>query len=179
MERTLAWHVANGFGGRLETGRSINTGCRLGECLGLHWSKADLHQGAALIDSMYDGSLKKIVTRTKGKKFRKVPLNDAVLRVLRDMAIDVPKAESPQIFSRIDYEYLSHEKFKRILKNAGLEAAPFFAPTSQNVVCLTPPRGRNFMESNKVLNDSGQAFTLATISAKLYAIGELIKFRGG
>ncbi|MCX6118875.1 MAG: site-specific integrase [Proteobacteria bacterium] len=102
---------------------ALNTGCRLGECLGLDWSKVDLQQGTALIDSIFDGSLRKVVMRTKGKKFRKIPLNESICKVLREMALDGRKAESPLIFSRIDYEYLSHEKFKRILKSAGLEMA--------------------------------------------------------
>jgi site-specific recombinase XerD len=102
---------------------ALNTGCRLGECIGLQWSKVDIQQGRATIDRIYDGSLRQIVMRTKGKKFRQVSLNESICKELREMTLEGRKTESTQVFHRIDYEYLSHEKFKRIMKSAGLDLA--------------------------------------------------------
>ena len=76
-----------------------------------------------MIDKIHDSSTKQIVLRTKGKKFRAISLNDSICKIFREMVLSGSKADGVQVFARINYEYLCHEKFKRILKLAGLESA--------------------------------------------------------
>jgi len=102
---------------------ALNTGCRLGECLALSWSKVDFETRFAKIDATFDAAENKIVPRTKGKRFRMAPLNENVLALLRQMRLAGRPSESPIVFSRIGYKYFSTEKFGSILKEAGLTAA--------------------------------------------------------
>ncbi|MGE0174640.1 MAG: tyrosine-type recombinase/integrase [Oligoflexales bacterium] len=102
---------------------SLNTGCRLGECLALRWGKVCFETSFAHISATYDESVRKVVERTKGKRFRKVPLNDECLEVLRKLVLQGRKNESEFIFSRIRYEDLTRRVFKRILLQSGLHAA--------------------------------------------------------
>ncbi len=103
---------------------ALNTGCRLGECMGLEWTKVNLETRLAKVDSTYDAGLKEVVLRTKGKRFRDVPLNDDVLAILRPMILEGRRQENRLIFSRIKYEYFSSGgNFTSILAKAGLHEA--------------------------------------------------------
>lgn len=102
---------------------ALNTGCRLGECLALLWNKVDLTKAIATIDATYEGKERRIVARTKGKRFRKVPLNQPSLGVLRELHLAMGERSDSPIFTQVDYNYLTHEKFKRILNECGLHNA--------------------------------------------------------
>jgi integrase len=102
---------------------ALNTGCRLGECVALEWTKVDFSTRFAIIDATYDSAEKRIVERTKGKRFRKVPLNPVIVELLRSMVAAGRRDEGRLVFSRINYHYLSQEKFRSILKDAGLDEA--------------------------------------------------------
>jgi integrase len=101
----------------------LNTGLRLGETYALQWSKTNLSEGWALIDATYDAKKKTFVQRTKGKKFRKVPLNDDATSVLRELILAGRKMESERCFARVNYDYMTHEQFRRFMSASGNSAA--------------------------------------------------------
>jgi integrase len=57
---------------------AINTGCRLGEILGLGWSDVNLGNRLIAIRRSYDSYQRKIKDMTKGRKIRHVPINSAI-----------------------------------------------------------------------------------------------------
>lgn len=57
---------------------AINTGCRLGEILGLGWSDVNLSNRLIAIRRSYDSFQRKIKNSTKGCKIRYVPINSAI-----------------------------------------------------------------------------------------------------
>jgi integrase len=99
---------------------AVNTGCRLGECCALKWANVDMAKGMAKIDSTYDAKLRCPVERTKGKRFRVVPLNESVLSELRTLKIARYHQSADLVFAGISYDYVTHELFKRIMAEAGL-----------------------------------------------------------
>jgi len=102
---------------------ALNTGCRLGECCALDWGKVDLDQRTAIICATYDEKQKVVAQRTKGRRFRKVPLNAECVKLLRGMLLDGRKLESELVFGKVSYYAIAHAKFKRILRRAGLDLA--------------------------------------------------------
>lgn len=102
---------------------ALNTGCRLGEIAALSWDKVDLELGFATITSTFDTKKKEVAQRTKGKRFRKVPLNKDCVGLLRQMILEGRSRESSLVFAGVDAEYISHEKFRRDLKLIGLNTA--------------------------------------------------------
>ena len=102
---------------------ALNTGCRLGECCALEWDSVDLEKRQVTIKATYDEKQKKVVPRTKGRRFRKLPLNKDCSKMLREMILEGRKAESKYVFSRVSYYAIAHAKFKRILRKAGLVVA--------------------------------------------------------
>lgn len=97
---------------------ALNTGCRLGECLALSWDKVDFDNRVATIDSTFDYLANKVVQRTKGKRFRKVPLNLATSKVLRSDYLG-----SIRVWEEINYGNFTNRKCRSILLGAGLAAA--------------------------------------------------------
>lgn len=102
---------------------ALNTGCRLGECVSLAWQKVDLKDGFVIIDRTYDSRLKQHLLRTKGKRFRKVPLNKTCTAMLQRLKLESGSDESDLVFKSISYDYVTHELFKRLLFKCGLTSA--------------------------------------------------------
>ena len=67
---------------------ALNTGCRLGEIVGLRWSRVDFELKFATIDTIYEEKTKKFAQRTKGKRVRRVPLNEGSIRLLKEMTLE-------------------------------------------------------------------------------------------
>lgn len=61
---------------------ALYTGLRKGEIRGLKWDCVDLNRRVIVIKRIYCDVEKRIVDRTKGKKDRLVPINEALFRVL-------------------------------------------------------------------------------------------------
>ena len=99
---------------------ALNTGCRLGECFAITWDKINFETGMVTIDSTYDYLSHKIVMRTKGKRFRQVPLNDSTATVLKKMSLEGRKMESKIVFGKLGYIAVTSCRFKGILEKAGM-----------------------------------------------------------
>lgn len=129
---------------------ALNTGCRLGEIVALRWSKVDLAAKFVMIDATYEEKTKQVVARTKGKRFRKVPLNETCISIIRQMVLDGRKAESEFVFHRISYYAVTHQKFRRILKRGGLADALARRKTFH---CLRHTFASEFMRTGGRLSD--------------------------
>lgn len=63
---------------------ALHTGCRSGELFALQWSDVDEENRIITVSKTYNGRFKKI-TSTKAGYWRDVPINDELLRLLRDL----------------------------------------------------------------------------------------------
>ncbi|MCX6125005.1 MAG: site-specific integrase [Proteobacteria bacterium] len=102
---------------------AVNTGCRLGECIALRWSKVDLHRRQVTISAIYDRTTNQFVERTKGKRFRKIPLNPDALAMLRTLALRRGTESSDLVFPRIKNKPMTGDKIHQIQKAAGCHDA--------------------------------------------------------
>jgi integrase len=136
---------------------ALLTGCRLGELMALNWKKVNLDTKFVLINSTYDEALKKIVQRTKGKRFRQVPLNSEALKLLQKMSLDGRRLRSDLIFPDTHYRTVK-DRFKRLLKQANLNDAvdrgATFHTTRHTFATQFMKNGGNIYHLQKILGHS-------------------------
>jgi integrase len=138
---------------------AVNTGCRLGECISLTWDKVDLEIGLVTITHTWDELHKTTVARTKGKRFRKVPLNAACRDLLRKMILN-GRAKQPNslVFPDVSYHAITRKRFKNILLKSGCDEAlkrrATFHCLRHTFASEFMRRGGNIYELQKVLGHS-------------------------
>lgn len=85
------------------------TGARLGEVLGLEWSRINFNRDTIIISQMWSGATKKLVKTTKGRKDRVVPLNS-----LKNKELDSIRncSKSNFIFSDVEERPIDPSNFR-------------------------------------------------------------------
>ena len=100
---------------------ALNTGMRLGEICALSWSRVDLRRRYVTVDCTWDRYEAGAVNRTKGKRFRKVPLNPTAYQAIAAHAL-LPHSETDLVFA-VNYEHMKKFVFKRCLRLSGCQDA--------------------------------------------------------
>lgn len=102
----------------------MNTGCRIGEALSLHWSDVDLEQRIVCLRRTVDRISHKVQDTTKGGKLRYVGLNEACVEALLPLR---PAKKNPDtlVFPNKVGGLIFHSDFQRrvfdpVIKNAAI-----------------------------------------------------------
>lgn len=100
---------------------AVHTGLRKGEVEGLLRDSLDFDRREIIVKRSYDHKTKKLNPYTKGKKIRRVPMNDAVYQVVKDKRLLAPQ---DPVF-RADFGHIVWRHFKPAQKEAGVSVITF------------------------------------------------------
>ncbi len=100
---------------------AVFTGLRRGEMKGLKWDCIDFDTGLLTVKRSFCFKSGKLKDETKSKRIRRVPMNQTLIRILREHRL---KTEGEFVFPGIDFGHV-HRTMKRLTKKAEVPPVTF------------------------------------------------------
>lgn len=100
---------------------ALYAGLRKGEIRGLLWDCVNLERKSIVVKRIYCDAEKSIVSRTKGKKDRRIPINEILLKVLIKQKVG---NEGGHVIKEFDWAH-PHRLMKRLCREAGVTPIRF------------------------------------------------------